>query len=193
MAEPFVKKTKGPSDPSLPAPAPEKRRKREGAVSEYKKSLKEKQALKRLYGLSEKQFKKYVLEALGKMARVENVSDELIKNLERRLDNVIFRLGFAKTRAMSRQLVSHAYFLVNGKPVNIPSFKVQKGDVITIKESKKKKAMFTALTALEKKPEPHVWLTLNKTTFEGEAIGEPNLLEVNPPVEISSVFEFYSR
>ncbi|OGZ65895.1 MAG: hypothetical protein A3C50_00730 [Candidatus Staskawiczbacteria bacterium RIFCSPHIGHO2_02_FULL_43_16] len=196
MAEPFVKKPssgKGSNDPFSPTGAPEKRKKREGAVSEYKKSLKEKQALKRLYGLSEKQFKKYVLNALDKMARVENVSDELIKNLEKRLDNVVFRLGYAKTRAMSRQLVSHAYFLINGKPVNIPSYKMSKGDVITIKESKKKKAMFTALTAMEKKPEPHAWLTLNKTNFEGKAIGEPSLAEVSPPVEISLIFEFYSR
>lgn len=195
MAEPFVKKPagKGPSDPFSSTGAPEKRKKREGAVSEYKKSLKEKQALKNLYGLSEKQFKKYVLTALDKMQRVENVSDELIKSLEKRLDNVIFRLGFAKTRAMARQLVSHAYFKVNGKPVNIPSFIVSKGDVITIKESKKKKAMFTALSALEKKPEPHVWLTLDKKTFEGKAVGEPTLAEVSPPVEISLIFEFYSR
>ena len=106
MAETFVKKTNSPKDAFSPAAGPEKRKKREGAVSEYKKSLKEKQALKRLYGLSEKQFKKYVLNALDKMQRVENVSDELIKNLEKRLDNVIFRLGFAKTRAMSRQLVA---------------------------------------------------------------------------------------
>jgi len=196
MAETFVKTKKGQNgafSPSGNTGMPEKRKKREGAVSEYKKSLKEKQALKRLYGLSEKQFKRYVLEALDKMQRVENVSDELIKSLEKWLDNVIFRLGFAKTRAMSRQLVSHAYFLVNGKPVNIPSYKVSKGDVIAIKETKKKKAMFTALTAAEKKPEPHVWLTLDKKTFEGKAVGEPTLAEVNPPVEISLIFEFYSR
>lgn len=190
----FVKKpNKGPNDPFSPAGAPEKRKKREGAVSEYKKSLKEKQALKRLYGLSEKQFKKYVLNALDKMARVENVSDELIKNLEKRFDNVIFRLGFAQTRAHSRQLVSHAYFLINGKPVNIPSFQIKKGDVVTIKESKKKKAVFSELNAVLKKNQPHAWLTIDQSKWEGKSIGEPNLAEVAPPVEISSVFEFYSR
>ena len=86
------------------APAQEKK-KRRGAVSEYKKSLVEKQTLKRLYGLSERQFKRYVLETLEKMGRVENVSDELIKRLEKRLDNVVFRLGFAKSRAHARQMV----------------------------------------------------------------------------------------
>jgi len=194
MAENFVKTNKGPGGAFSPAPAPkEQRRKREGAVSEYKKSLKEKQALKRLYGLSEKQFKRYVLESLDKMQRVENVSDELIKSLERRLDNVIFRLGFAQTRAHSRQLVSHAYFLVNGKPVNIPSFKVQKGDVISIKESKKKKGVFKELAVNLKKMEPHAWLSLQKEKLEGKAIGQPSISEVNPPVEISLIFEFYSR
>ncbi len=170
-----------------------KRKKREGAVSEYKKSLKEKQALKRLYGLSEKQFKRYVKESLEKMQRVENVSDELIKSLEKRLDNVVFRSGFAKTRAHSRQMVNHSYFLVNGKPVNIPSFKVGKGDVIAIKEQKKKKIIFKDLAEELKKTETHVWLVLDKVKLEVRVIGEPSLAEVNPPVEISSVFEFYSR
>lgn len=179
---------------AAPGGAPDpKRKKREGAVSEYKKSLKEKQALKRLYGLSEKQFKRYVKESLEKMQRVENVSDELIKSLEKRLDNVVFRSGFAKTRAHSRQMVNHSYFLVNGKPVNIPSFKVNKGDVIAVKEQKKKKPIFKDLAADLKKVQTHAWLVLDKAKFEVKAIGQPSLAEVNPPVEISSVFEFYSR
>jgi len=193
MAENFVKTNKGPGNAILPAPAPEKRKKRQSAVSEYKKSLTEKQTLKRLYGLSEKQFKRYVKEALGKMARVENVSDELIKSLEKRLDNVVFRSGFAKTRAHSRQMVNHSYFLVNGKPVNIPSFEVDKGDVIAVKEQKKKKPIFKDLAAELKKVQTHAWLVLDGAKFEVKAIGQPSLAEVNPPVEISSVFEFYSR
>src|SRR3989344_5193804 len=190
MAEPFVKKPssgKGSNDPFSPTGAPEKRKKREGADSEYKKSLKEKQALKRLYGLSEKQFKRYVKESLEKMARVENVSDELIKSLEKRLDNVIFRSGFAKTRAHSRQMVNHAYFLVNGKPVNIPSFEVDKGDVIAVKEQKKKKPIFKDLAAELKKVQTHAWLVLDGAKFEVKAIGQPSLAEVNTPVEISLV------
>lgn len=194
MAENKTFPTKTPGQGfGAPSAMPEKRKKREGAVSEYKKSLVEKQTLKRLYGLSEKQFKKYVLNALDKMQRVENVSDELIKSLERRFDNVVFRLGYAQTRAHSRQLVNHSYFLINGKPVNIPSYQIKKDDVITIKEGKKKKDVFKELAATVKKSEPHAWLTINKTTFESKAIGEPNILEVNPPVEISLVFEFYSR
>lgn len=184
--DPFAKKS------GMPGQGGE-RKKRTKAASEYKKSLQEKQTLKRLYGLSEKQFKRYVKESLDKMQRVENVSDELIKSLEKRLDNVVYRLGFAKTRSHSRQLVNHSYFLVNGKPVNIPSYQVQKGDVIAVKETKKKKGAFKELAAELKKMEAPVWLTINKDTFEGRTVGEPSLAEVNPPVEISLIFEFYSR
>lgn len=169
------------------------RKKRQKAASEYKKSLQEKQTLKRLYGLSEKQFKRYVLESLDRMGKVENVSDELIKRLEKRLDNVIFRLGFAKTRAHSRQLVNHSYFLVNGKPVNIPSYQVLKGDMIAVKEQKKKKGAFKEIAAELKKVETHAWLNLDKAKLEAKAVGEPSLAQVNPPVEISLIFEFYSR
>src|SRR3989344_1995219 len=177
-----------------PAGAPsQERSKRRGSVSEYKKSLIEKQTLKKLYGLSERQFKRYVKETLEKMGKVQDVSDELIRRLEKRLDNVVFRMGFAKSRAHSRQLVNHAYFLVNGKPVNIPSFQVKKDDVISMKENNKKKIVFKDLATLLKKTETPYWLNLNKEKFECNVIGEPSLKEVNPPVQIPLVFEFYSR
>lgn len=196
MAQTAIKNTKpaGNSFKDANAPAPAARsKKRPGSVSEYKKSLKEKQGLKNLYGLSEKQMKKYAKEALEKMQRSENVSEELIKSLEKRLDNVIFRLDFAKTRAHARQLVSHAYFTVNGKPVNIPSFQVKKGDIVSIKETKRKKGVFIELNEILKKAEPHAWLKLDKEKLQAVVQGEPSLAQVNPPVEISLVFEFYSR
>lgn len=164
-----------------------------GSASGYKKSLQEKQTLKRWYGLSERQFKKYVNETLEKMGKVEDVANELIVKLEKRLDNVVFRLGFAKSRVQSRQLVTHGYFLVNGKPVDKPSFNVKKGDVVSIKESKKKKSVFKDLQEIIKKNETPVWLNLNKEKLEGASIGDPSLQEVNPPAEISLIFEFYSR
>lgn len=173
--------------------APQRRKKRERAASEYKKSLVEKQTLKRLYGLSERQLKRYVQETLEQIQKVDNLSDELIRRLEIRLDNVIFRLGFAKTRAQARQLVSHAYFLVNGKAVNIASFKVEKGDEVQIKENKKKKLIFTNLPENLKKSEAPSWLKLNKDALKAEVVKYPNLSEVNPPVELSLIFEFYSR
>lgn len=169
------------------------KKRRGGAASEYKKSLQEKQKMKRIYGLSEKQFKKYVKVALDKMQRVENVSEELVKSLEKRLDNVVLRLGFAKSQGHARQLVSHSYFLVNGKSVNIPSFQVKKGDIVTLKETKKKRPIFKDLSEKVKKAQNPYWLEVDKEKFEGKVIGEPSLQEVSLPVEISLIFEFYSR
>lgn len=174
------------------APGPQKKRKG-GTPSEYKKSLQEKQTLKKWYGLSEKQFKKYVKFTLERMGKVDDVANELVRKLEKRFDNAIFRLGFAQSRSHARQLVSHGLFLVNGKPVNIPSYELKKGDIITIKASKTKKPIFKDLASLLKKKDVHTWLTLNKDKAEGKVVGEPSLQEVNPPAEISLIFEFYSR
>jgi small subunit ribosomal protein S4 len=174
------------------APGPQKKRKG-GAPSAYKKSLEEKQTLKKWYGISERQFKRYVKETLEKMGKVENVSTELIKRLEQRLDNVIFRIGLAKSRVQARQLVSHGYFKINGKPVNIPSYQVKKGDVITVKENKKAKGVFREISAQLKHHETPAWLVMEKDKLEAKSIGEPNLDEVKPPAEISLIFEFYSR
>ena len=174
------------------APGPQRKR-RGGAPSEYKKSLEEKQTLKKWYGLSERQFKRYVKETLEKMGKVDDVSAELIQKLEKRLDNVIFRLGFAKSRVMARQLVSHGYFAINGKPVNIPSYQFKKNDIISVKENKKAKGVFKEMAVQLKKHETPAWLSLDKNKLEAKSIGEPNLDEVKPPAEISLIFEFYSR
>lgn len=173
-------------------PGPQKKR-RGGNASAYKKSLNEKQTLKKWYGLSERQFKAYVNETLRKMGKVEDLSVELIKILETRLDNVIFRLGFGKSRPQSRQLVSHGYFLINGKPVNIASYQVNKKDIITLKDNKKVKGIFRELAEELKTKEIPLWLSLDKNKLEAKIVGEPNLEEVKAPAEISLVFEFYSR
>jgi small subunit ribosomal protein S4 len=174
------------------APGLQKKR-RGGSPSEYKKSLEEKQTLKKWYGLSEKQFKRYVEESLERMGKVDDVSAELIRRLEKRLDNVIFRMGFAKSRVQARQLVSHGYFLINGKPVNIPSYVVKKDDIIALKQNKKAKGIFKELANELKRKEIPAWLSLNKDKLEAKSIGEPNLDEVKPPAEIPLIFEFYSR
>jgi small subunit ribosomal protein S4 len=176
-----------------PFPPGIQKKRKGGSPSEYKKSLEEKQTLKKWYGLSERQFKRYVKETLEKMDKVDDVSNELIRRLEKRLDNVIFRLGFAKSRVQARQLVSHGYFLINGKPVNIPSYQVKKDDVVAVKENKKAKGIFKGLADELKRKEIPAWLSLNKDKLESKAIGEPNLDEVKPPAEISLIFEFYSR
>jgi small subunit ribosomal protein S4 len=181
---PMVKR---PYPPGLPG------KRRKSPPSEYKKELIEKQKLKYWYGLSERQLKKYVKEVLEKRGKVEDVSTLLIQNLEKRLDNVVYRLGFAVSRDQARQLVSHKFFLVNGKPVNIPSFSLKVGDTISLKPQKLKKAIFKDLKERLKKHQVPSWLSLDPEKFEGKVISEPKVEEVAPPVEVSAVFEFYSR
>jgi small subunit ribosomal protein S4 len=178
---------KRPYPPGLPG------KRRKSPPSEYKKELIEKQKLRYWYGLSDRQLKKYVREVLEKRGKVEDVSALLIQNLEKRLDNVVYRLGFAVSRDQARQLVSHKFFLVNGKPVNIPSFSLKVGDTVSLKPQKLKKAIFKDLKERLKKHQVPSWLSLDPEKFEGKVISEPKVEEVAPPVEVSAVFEFYSR
>jgi small subunit ribosomal protein S4 len=173
-------------------PGPKRKRRTRG-FSEYGKELSEKQKLKNWYNLKERQFRKYVKEVLQKRGKVEDEALLLIKTLESRLDNVVFRLGFAKSRMQAKQLVSHGHFLVNGKSIDAPSYPVKKGDIITLKPQKVKKSIFQNLKNLLKKYKPPAWLELNVEKLEGKVVGEPNLEEAAPPVEISAIFEFYSR
>jgi len=190
-------------------PPGEKGKRRVRALSEYGKELREKQKLKNWYNLGEKQFRKYVKEALGKRKKMEDAVTSLVKTLESRLDNVIFRLGFCPSRSQARQLIGHGHFLVNGKIINIPSYLVKKGDKITIKKSSGKKKVFQSLPTLLKKCKPPGWLELNTQALakrgdeatasstleklEGKVIAEPSIEEVAPSVEISAIFEYYSR
>jgi len=162
-------------------------------LSEYGKELREKQKLKNWYNLRETQFKNYVKEALEKKGQVEDTSVFLIQKLEKRLDNVIFRLGFAKSRAQARQMVSHRHFMVNGRVVNIPSYQVKIGDKISIREGSKKKKIFEGLKMSLKKYQPPSWLKIDPEKLEGEVIKEPTVEEAGVPVELSAVFEFYSK
>lgn len=168
-----------------------KRRKR--GLTEYGKELREKQKIRNWYNLSEKQFKKYIKEVLKKQGEQENIAALLIRKLESRLDNVVFRSGFSSSRVQARQFVSHNHFLVNGKRVNIPSYRVKKGDKISLDPRSRKKSVFQNLSAILKKHNLPSWLRLNVEKLEAEVIGEPSLEEVAPPAEISSIFEFYSR
>lgn len=182
---PFIKK-------SYP-PGFQKKRGRKGA-SAYKKELFEKQKMKEFYNLSEKQFKNYVREILKKRGKIKDASLELVKKLEKRLDNVIFRLNLVPSRINARQLVTHGFFLVNGRSVNIPSYEVKKRELISLKETKKKKEIYKEIYSLiQKEVSIPSWLKLDKKELKTEIIGEPSLEEVNLPLEISAVFEYYSR
>ncbi len=176
-----------------PYPPGQKGKRRPKTLSEYGKELKEKQKLKNWYNLEERQFRKYVKEILSRKQKKEDASTLLIRKLENRLDNIVFRLSFASSRQQARQLISHRHFLVNGKIVNIPSFEAKKGDTITVSSKARKKNVFQNLPALLKKYKPPSWLKLNVEKLEGEVIGQPSLEEAAPPVEILLIFEFYSK
>jgi len=176
-----------------PYPPGEKGKRRSGGLSEYGKELREKQKLKNWYNLKEKQFRKYVKEVLESRGKVEDASALLVKKLECRLDNIIFRLGFATSRAQARQLISHGHFLLNGKPVDIPSIQLKKGDKINVHPAFQKSTFFRDILTTLKKHKTPSWLELDVKRFEGKVIGEPSLEEAAPPAEIPVIFEFYSR
>ena len=173
---------------------PEKKGKRRNSrLSEYAEELRDKQILRAWYHLSETQFRKYVKSVLKKQHKVEDAASLLVKILESRLDNTVFRLGFAVSRAQARQQVTYGHFLVNNKSIDVPSFMVKKGDKISLKPVSVKKASFQNIKDYLKKYKTPAWVKLNAEQMEGEIVGEPTLEEAAPPVEISSIFEFYSR
>jgi len=174
-------------------PPGEKGKRRRRRISEYGKELQEKQKLKVWYHLREKQFRNYIKEVLDKRGQVEDAGALLIRKLESRLDNIVFRMGFVPSRKQARQLVSHGHFLVNGKKVDFPSYEVKKGDIIGLNSRSQKRAIFENLPTILKNYTPPSWLKIDAKKLEGKVLGEPSLEEVAPPAEISAIFEFYSR
>jgi small subunit ribosomal protein S4 len=157
-------------------------------VSEYSIRLREKQKARRTYGLSERQFKNYFAKSL----KWKGVTGEkLLELLERRLDNVVYRLAFAASRAGARQTVRHGHIFVNGRKVDIPSFQVKVGDIIKVKEglSAKVKAIFEKS---EGKGVPE-WLTSNGASLEGKMESVPARADISEPIKESLIVEFYSR
>lgn len=161
---------------------------RRSKATEYGVRLREKQKLRRIYGMVEKQFASY----FDKADQTKGVTgDALIQTLERRLDNVVFRLGFARTRSEARQLVLHRHFLVNGKRVNIPSFLVNQGDVISIVESSRNKGVFAAATEFATRRETPGWV--ERDEHSGTVKTLPERDAVTLPIEEQLIVEFYSR
>lgn len=160
-------------------------------LSEYGIQQAEKQKLKLIYGLREKQFKKYFDTASKKSGVTPQIMMEL---LERRLDNVVFRLGLAPTRRASRQLVGHGHIMINSKKVSSPSYSVSPGELVDIKESSKAKKTFSETRTVLKKFNPPRWLELDKENLSGKVISVPDKEFLAAlPVEVSKVLEFYSR
>lgn len=159
-------------------------------ISDYGVQLREKQKVKRMYGLSEKQFHLFFERA----ERYRGITGtNLLVLLERRLDNVVYRLGFANSRAQGRQFVLHNHFLVNGKRVNIPSFLVKKGDAIEVKEkSRKVSAISDSLEAVVRRGIPQ-WLELEKENNKGVVNGFPVREDITMPIQEQLIVELYSK
>ncbi len=161
-----------------------------GKLSNYGLQLREKQRIRRIYGLGEKQFRDYFKEA----DRQKGVTGtNFLVLLERRLDNAVYRLGFANSRAEARQLVRHDHFRLNGKKANIPSMLLRPGDKITVAESSRQiGAISDSLEALPRRGLPP-WLELDKAAYEGVFKNLPTREEMNLPVQEQLVVEFYSK
>ncbi|MDP2734861.1 MAG: 30S ribosomal protein S4 [bacterium] len=168
------------------------RKRRPTPLSEYGRQLQEKQDLKLQYNLREKQLKNYVKGALSKAGQGDS-TQLLLESLERRLDNVVFRAGFAPTRKQARQMVTHGHFLVNTRKVDVPSFQVKKGDAVAVRPSSKERPLFKSVVLGLKKYEAPAWLSLNKEAMEVSVQQFPTFKEAAPSVEIPLIFEFYSR
>ncbi len=157
-------------------------------TSEYAKQLREKQKVKRAYGILEKQMHMYYEEA----ERQKGITGEnMLSLLERRLDNVVYRMGIGRSRAEARQIVNHGHICVNGKNVNIPSYQVKKGDVISVKETKRSKEMFKALK--EVKIVLPAWLEFDASKLEGRVVELPKREDIDLTIEEHLIVELYSR
>ena len=158
--------------------------------SEYGMQLNEKQKVKFIYGVLEKQFHAYY----EKAERKQGITGEiLLQELERRLDNVVFRMGFANTRREARQLVNHAHFTVNGKRVNIPSYQVKPGDVVAVCEKSRSSAKFKTLLEENGKKQCPKWIDKAKDSFEGRIASMPARDDIDSDVSEHLIVELYSK
>jgi small subunit ribosomal protein S4 len=159
-------------------------------VSDYGQQLREKQRLRRFYGVLERQFRRYY--RLAERTRGQTGAN-LLSILERRLDNVVYRLGFADSRAQARQLVSHGHFDLNGRKTNIPSALVGVGDEVAVRESSKRNGYFRGLSeVLEHRSVPE-WLSLGAAEMRGAVVSLPTRGQIDVPVTEQLVVEYYSR
>ena len=163
---------------------------RRGRISDYGIQLREKQKVRRIYGVMEKQFRNYYKSAARKKGVTGN---NLLQLLESRLDNVVYRLGFASTRAEARQLVSHKAVAVNGAAVNIPSYQLSSGDLISLRDkAKNQKRVKEAMDISSSRPECE-WLEINKTDFSGIFSSAPEREFLDSDINENLIIELYSK
>ena len=163
---------------------------RRAKKSEYATQLTEKQKVKFVYGIQEKQFRNYY----EKASRAEgNTGEVLLTYVERRLDNVVYRLGFANTRRQARQLVNHGHFTVNGSRVNIPSYLIKVGDVIAVSEKASSNNFFKGLKEADAFVAAPKWLDCDKTKLEGKVIAMPTKADIDFDIAVNLIVELYSK
>ena len=177
------------NDPKVKIPGPHGDRRRK--LTEYGTQLREKQKTKRYYGVMERQFANYF--EMATKVKGLTTGEALLQILERRLDNVVYRLGFAMSRAEAKQLVNHGHFTVNGKKVNIPSYLVKEGDVVAMtdksKDSDKIKGVLEANSA-----KPVVkWIEKDSETVKGQRVALPTVEDIDLPIEVHLIVELYSK
>ncbi len=163
--------------------------KRKGATSTFGKQLEEKQKAKFIYGIREQQLTRYVREA---ERRAGNSGVSLQEILECRLDNVVYRMGFAITRAQARQFVGHNMFTVNGKKMNIPSYQVKSGDVIALKANKAKKVIFTTISDTLAQATLPSWITVDAAKKEGKILHMPKMADFDKIFDVTLIIEYYA-
>ena len=161
-----------------------------GRLSDYGLQLREKQKIRRIYGVLERQFRRYFAEA---ERRKGSTGELLLQLLESRLDNVVFRMGFGSTRAEARQLVSHKAITVNGQVVNIPSYQVKAGDVVAVREKAKKQVRIQEALALATQIGLPSWVNIDAQKLEGTYKNVPDRSELSADIKEQLVVEFYSK
>ena len=163
---------------------------RRSRLSDYGLQLREKQKVKRMYGILEKQFRNYYKKAAKSKG---NTGENLLSYLEKRLDNVVYRMNFASTRAEARQMVTHKAFEVNGKTVNIPSYQVKQDDVISVREKAKKQIRIKAALDLGDKKELSAWVEVDKDKFTGVFKSVPDRSDLSAEINENLIIELYSK
>lgn len=163
---------------------------RRGRLSEYGIRLREKQKVKRYYGVMEKQFRKYYAQAVSQKG---NTGQALLALLERRLDNVIFKMNLSPSRRQARQIISHGHILVNDHKVDISSYQVKQGDTIKVKDVEKAKTLIKSNLEIDASAPVQAWLQFNQANLEGSIVSLPTRDDVQIPVEEQMIVEFCSR
>lgn len=163
---------------------------RRSRASDYARQLREKQKIRRIYGVLERQFRRYYQEALR---RKGPTGANLLIVLESRLDNVIYRLGFADSRTQARQLVQHGHFWFNGRPTNIPSRLVKPGDVIVIRQQSRQEKYFKERAQIIEEQSVPGWLSLDPRDMSARVLNLPSREEIDLPVNETLIVEYYSR